>query len=136
MNVVRVKDGVEFTTISPAGFRLLGAIDKTATLLGLDLMITSACDGAHSGADDPHHLGEAYDVRSRDVADKDLLLRTVLSQLGTPIPASGGGGGYVTAYFFGWLEDAGRENEHFHFQRRRGMTYPPILGTSNPEVTT
>lgn len=120
-NVVRVKPGVQFNVIAPAGFRLLAALDNAALSLGHDLTITSGTDGEHSGSDDPHHSGNAYDVRSQDVPDKQAVLITVLSLLGTPVPSSGG---FVTDKFFGWLEQAGTANEHFHFQLRHGQEYP------------
>src|SRR5215475_4833079 len=66
MGVVRIKDGVLFTKIAPGGFRMLSAIDIVAESLSNDLTITSACDGEHSGPNDPHHRGEAYDVRTHD----------------------------------------------------------------------
>lgn len=122
--VLKVKDGVQFTTIAPAGFRLLAAFDNACIQLGFSLTITSACDGEHSGPLDPHHTGEAYDVRSQGIDDKDQVLLAVLNQFGHPTPAEGGG--YTTAYFFGWLEQAGTANEHFHFQRRKGSIYPPV----------
>ena|SRR5690349_9517544 len=121
--VVFVKDGVQFAKIAPAGMRLLGAFDRACVQLGFDLTITSGTDGEHSGPDDPHHTGEAYDVRSQGIDDKEGVLMAVLNQFGHPTPTSGG---YATAYFFGWLEQAGTPNEHFHFQRRRGTTYPPV----------
>jgi len=105
--------------IAPAGFRILSAIDQTAAKLGVDLVITSACDGAHSGPDDPHHHGEAYDVRSHDfTADqKEKILATVMNVLGW-------------TYFFGFLEAAGTDNEHFHFQRKKGTVYPDPTASS------
>ena len=120
MGGIRVKPGVEFSTISPAGFRILRALDQVAAGLR-DLTITSACDGAHSGPDDPHHTGNAFDVRSQDQSDKPAVLLAVMQALGTPSASSGG---YVTEKFFGWLEQAGTANEHFHFQLRHGQTYP------------
>jgi hypothetical protein len=119
---MRAETGVQFTTISSAGFRLLGALDAAERKLGIELVITSACDGDHSGPLDPHHLGQAYDVRSHDFTDKDLVLLTVLNQFGHPVPAATGG--YITAKFFGWLEQVGTPNEHFHFQLRHGVEYP------------
>src|SRR5208283_2898249 len=101
MNVVRVKDGVEFTVIAPGGFRILSAIDRVAASCGTDLTITSACDGEHSGPNDPHHRGEAYDVRSHDFADrpsKAEFLTECMAILGT-------------VYFFGFLEAPGTDNE-------------------------
>ena len=65
--VVRVKEGVQFGVIAPGGFAILAAIVGAATRLAMDLTITSGSDGAHSGVDDPHHRGEAYDLRSHDL---------------------------------------------------------------------
>lgn len=107
--------------ISPGGFRLLGALDAAEKKIGAELVITSACDGSHSGLTDPHHLGKAYDVRSHDFRDKESVLLTIMNELGTPVVDSGG---YVTEKFFGWLEQAGTENEHFHCQVRHGVEYP------------
>jgi hypothetical protein len=113
MNVVRVKDGVLFTKIAPGGFRILSALDHVSELCKLDLTITSACDGLHSGLDDPHHRGEAYDVRSHDLTpeQKDQVLTEVMAFLGFE-------------RFYGFIESAGTANEHFHFQIRKGTQYP------------
>lgn len=111
MPVVRVKDGVLFTVIAPAGFRILAAIDAASQQLGYDLTITSACDGEHSGPDDPHHTGEAYDVRSHDCPDKDEAFVTIMR----PLPSES---------FWGFLEAQGTTNEHFHIQRKKGTVYP------------
>ena len=113
LGVVRVKDGVSFAKIAPAGFRILAAIDLISQTLEIDLTITSACDGTHSGPTDPHHRGEAYDVRSHDLTAeiKQNILSEVMSELGTE-------------HFFGWLEAEGTDNEHFHFQIKKGTTYP------------
>jgi hypothetical protein len=114
MNTVQAKSTALFTKIAPAGFRILSAIDQASQKLAMDLVITSACDGEHSGPADPHHSGEAYDVRSHDFTpdEKDKLLATVMAVLGWD-------------YFYGFLEAAGTDNEHFHFQRRKDTTYPP-----------
>jgi len=129
--VVRVKLGVQFTTIAPAGFAILGALHTAARMLLCDLTITSACDGAHSGPDDPHHRGEAYDVRTRGLAPvvQDALLATVIALLREPgePPAARAGAiprSLETARFFAFIEDAGTDNEHLHVQRRRGTVYP------------
>lgn len=113
IGVVRIKDGVEFQKILPSGFRILSAIDQVAKALSLDLVITSGTDGAHSGPNDPHHRGEAYDVRSRDF-NRDLkqqVLNAILSRLDMD-------------RFSGFLESEGTDNEHFHFQVKKGTTYP------------
>jgi hypothetical protein len=113
MSVVQVKSGVLFTIIAPGGFRMLSAIDQSCAKMGVDFVITSACDGAHSGPDDPHHRGEAYDVRSHDFTpeQKTELLANVMGILGWES-------------FYGFLEAPGTETEHFHFQIKKGTTYP------------
>jgi hypothetical protein len=129
--VVRVKAGVLFTTIAPAGFAILAALTRAARLCQLDVTITSACDGTHSGPDDPHHRGEAYDVRTHDYPDtvKDALCYHVIDLLRGPgdppaaplvdVPRS-----YATGTFFGFIEAAGTDTEHLHVQLRRGRVYP------------
>lgn len=109
--VVRVKDGVQFTVISPAGMQILWALRSAALTCGHDLTITSACDGAHSGPEDPHHRGEAYDVRTHDLPDKEFALSALMNNLGT-------------TKFYGFLEAPGTDNEHIHVQLRHGILYP------------
>src|SRR5258708_14239914 len=85
IGVVKVKQGVQFAIIAPAGFRILAAIDQTAAALGHDLEITSACDGIHSGTpEEPHHSGEAYDIRTHDFPSeqfKELVLTSIMRRL-------------------------------------------------------
>jgi hypothetical protein len=111
--VVRVKDGVDFKVIAPAGFRILGAIETTARRAGVDLVITSACDGVHSGFDDPHHRGEAYDLRTNSLApaDKTVVLNCLIALL--PIDQ-----------FYCFLEAPNTPNEHIHAQIKKGTVYP------------
>lgn len=112
MNVVNAKAGVLFTVIAPGGFRILSAIDQVATEVGVDLVITSGCDGLHSGVDDPHHTGNAYDVRSHDLGDvKEKVIASIMALLGYD-------------RFYGFIEAEGTDNEHFHLQVRKGVPYP------------
>ena len=113
MSVVRTKPGTSFAVIAPGGFRILSAIDQVAQKLACELTITSACDGEHSGPNDPHHRGEAYDVRSHDFSaeQKQLLLTQIMNVLGWES-------------FYGFLESPGTDNEHFHFQVKKGTVYP------------
>ena len=113
MSVIYVKDGVEFLVIAPGGFVLLSAIQRTATSLGLDLTITSGTDGEHSGPNDPHHRGEAYDVRTHGMTPQQK------SAVVNSISAFAGPGFYV------FLESPGTDNEHIHGQVAKGTTYPP-----------
>ena len=119
IGVVRVKDGVLFTVIAPAGFRILSAIDETAATLGRDLVITSACDGEHSGLEDPHHTGEAYDIRTHDFPNeqlKQLVLDDIMRCLNEE-------------HFFGFIEAPGTDNEHIHIQRKKDTVYPGLIQT-------
>lgn len=113
VGAVRVKEGVLFSVIAPGGFRILQAIEVTARKLGQDLWITSACDGEHSGPQDPHHCGEAYDVRSHDFDErfKPVVLNAFLSIL-------------PPEQFYCFLENAGLQDEHYHLQVRKNTTYP------------
>lgn len=92
---------------------LLAAFLGAAQDIGHDVTISSACDGTHSGPNDPHHEGKAYDVRTHDIPDKDLLLAQIERRLDA-------------AYFYVFIEDAGTENEHIHGQVKKGTTYPPV----------
>lgn len=113
MSVVNVKDGVQFSIIAPGGFRILYAIDRAAQYLNLPLVITSGTDGEHSGPNDPHHRGEAYDVRSHEFTpdQKQQVLEEILGYLDLD-------------HFYGFLESPGTANEHFHFQVKKGTTFP------------
>ena len=117
---VRVKDGVTFGPIAPGGFRILWALEQVADYISHDITITSGTDGEHSGPDDPHHRGEAYDVRSHDLPDKQLALKRLQDELG--------------ARFYAFLEDPDTENEHIHCQVAKGTTYPPAPLTNREAV--
>lgn len=110
-NVVRVKPGVEFTTIAPGGFRILAALVAVAGRIGHDITITSGTDGVHSGADDPHHLGKAYDIRVHDLPDPSVVLQDIQMEIGTE-------------EFYSFIEGEGTAGEHIHCQVRQGVSYP------------
>lgn len=108
---VHVKAGVRFDVIAPAGYCILTALKAASLGLNVPLTITSGTDGEHSGPDDPHHYGEAYDVRSHDYDEdtKQRILDGVLGRLGDD--------------FYGFVEASGTSNEHYHIQRRKGTTF-------------
>lgn len=110
--IVSVKPGVEFTVIAPGGFCILAAIQLAAKHSGEDLIITSACDGVHSGPNDPHHRGEAYDIRTRNLGPEKF---TVIALIMGNLPPG---------RFYVFLEDAGTSNEHIHAQVKKGTVYP------------
>lgn len=109
--VLRCKEGVEFTVIAPAGFEILAVMRTVAQVIEHDITITSACDGEHSGPEDPHHKGEAYDFRTHDLPDKNVFFGEVLVRLDPKI-------------FYAFIEDPGTVNEHLHAQLRHGLTFP------------
>lgn len=119
--------------LSVAGAHILTAFARAAAVLGRDLTVTSGSDGTHSGPADPHHRGNALDVRSKDLepAQKTRVLAIVMQELqrvSLSYGADGGmvnaSGGRVAGIFFGFLEAPGTINEHFHVQLRRGRTLP------------
>lgn len=113
LGIVQVKEGVLFSVIAPGGFRILNAIETTARKLGKVLTITSACDGMHSGPNDPHHRGEAYDIRSDDFdeATKPVILNCLQALL-------------PSDQFYVFLESPNTPNEHWHAQVKKGTAYP------------
>jgi hypothetical protein len=118
---VKVKPGVLFgpeggpPIIAPAGYLILDALKAASRKLGQDLTITSGTDGAHSGPDDPHHKGEAYDIRSHDfpAALRPAVVKAVMDQLGWK-------------QFYGYIENPGAGDEHFHFQRKKDTTFTTL----------
>jgi len=126
---VRCKPGVRFDVIAPAGFRILGAIERVAReRLKCDLTITCACE-AHATTN-PHALGEAYDIRTHglDPDQRQTLLRRLMIELSggvddMPMEVSGG---LATQYFFAWIEHVGLPNEHLHVQRRKHTQYGEV----------
>ena len=133
MGCLRVKPGVLFAQIAPAGFRLLGALERAARGVPGDVTITCGTD-SHAETD-PHTRGEAYDVRTHDLSenDKRYLLREVLIGVqenvdDAPKDASIG---LATRYFYGQLEHPGEAGEHLHVQIRKGKTWPPTTRRIN-----
>ena len=110
--MIRVKQGVQFAVIGPAGYLILEALKGASRKLGQDLTITSGTDGVHSGPADPHHFGEAYDIRSHDFAAalRPAVVKTVMDLLGWK-------------QFYGFIEAPGTADEHFHFQRKKDTTF-------------
>lgn len=117
---VKVKASVTFTDpsdpsrllISPAGFLIIEAFKAASKTLGVDLTITSGTDGAHSGPNDPHKRGAAYDLRTHDLAPdvKARLVGAIMAGLGW-------------THFVGFIEDPGGANEHAHFQPKKGTEF-------------
>lgn len=116
MGRLLIKPGVVLgSSLTPAGARILDTLKRNVRAYGFDVTITSARDGTHSGPNDPHVLGEAFDLRTHGLstAQKTLLLSDLKSDL------------YRGAmpHFFAFLEAPNTPNEHIHCQRRAGTTY-------------
>jgi hypothetical protein len=112
MGKLLVKPGVNFgDCLAPAGARILTVLANCVRGYAFNVTITSARDGVHSGPQDPHALGEAFDLRTNDLTDlqKNLLLANLQQELG--------------AKFYAFLEAPGTPNEHIHVQRRKGTTF-------------
>ena len=110
-----VKPGVDFgTVLAPAGARILEVVKRLAAGYPFDVTITSARDGTHSGPSDPHHSGQAFDLRTHGLTDdqKALLLANLRETLYK-----------VPRKFYAFLEAPGQSHEHVHVQRRKGVTY-------------
>lgn len=115
MGRLLVKPGVDFgTSLAPAGARILGVIKDVTAAADFDVTITSARDGVHSGPPDPHHSGEAFDLRTNTLqaAQKRRLLNDLRAGLYRD-----------PRRFYAFLEDEGGPNEHIHVQRRAGTVY-------------
>jgi hypothetical protein len=113
VSMVRIKPSVT-SILTPAGIRILSALDYVAQTLSRDVTITSGSDGDHSGPSDPHKLGLAYDIRTKDDPDKQQLITALLNRLAATDQGR----------FYAFIEDDGGPNEHIHCQLRRGTTYP------------
>ena len=123
-SVLRVKDGVQFAKIDTGGLRIIAELVHVAQALDTDIWITSGTEGVHSGPEDPHPQGRAYDadVEPHDTAKLQEIVQTLMGCLGIIVTAQDGG--WVTEKFFGWIEAAGTPNEHAHIQVRHGVIYP------------
>jgi hypothetical protein len=119
MGRLLVKSGVEFgAELAPAGARILEVLKRLVPDYDFDITITSARDGTHSGPGDPHHKGEAFDLRVHNLTP--VKFRGVLSDLKAYLyPALAG----EPRRFYAALEGLGTPNAHIHIQRRKGTTY-------------
>lgn len=136
MNVVISKPGVKFDRILPAGFRIIKALGVVALESGHTLEIT--CGTEDHGPNDPHTLGEAYDVRAAGFsADQVIdLRRRLISELGAAFtvlyecPSTPADFALATIAYL----NAGATAPHFHLQRRNGTMYPPIAAPTTTQA--
>ena len=115
MGRLLVKTGVDFgPSLAPAGARILEILKSLVGSYPFDVTITSARDGVHSGPADPHHTGQAFDLRTNTLSDEQKA--TLLADLRRLL--------YRTPRkFYAFLEAPGAPHEHIHCQRRKGIVY-------------
>lgn len=115
MGRLLIKDGVDLgTVLAPAGARLFEVLKQLVSTYELNVTLTSVRDGVHSGPEDPHHSGEAVDIRTHGLTtDQGALLLRHLQRALYRDPRR----------FYVTLEKAGTPDEHIHCQRRQGTTY-------------
>lgn len=117
---------------APAGIRILAALWNVSQSNVMDLWISCGRDG--HGPNDPHTLGEAFDVSVKlmDVPTIVKIKKQLDQMLGerftvlyetheTPSDPMLAAIAYVNA-------DA--SGPHFHIQRRKGTVYPPPANVS------
>jgi hypothetical protein len=134
--VLRVKSGVRFDRIAPAGFRILAALDNAARVMGVDLTITCGTEGHPS--DDPHSTGEAVDVSVSGlsillVLKFHLLFKQLLGDLFTvlyEVPKVPDDPDLAKIAYV----NAAASGPHFHIQRRKHTTFPPLRQTDTATV--
>jgi hypothetical protein len=124
--VLRVKEGVKFDRISPAGFKILSVLQNATYIFDRDLVITCGTEG-HPPTD-PHTEGSAFDIRALNMAEATVLalVSYLKTQLGprftvlyeAPTPPSGV---LASVTFVNPKASA----PHFHIQRKAGTEYPP-----------
>lgn len=122
---LRVKEGVQFK-LTKAGGRIICALDFACRELKMDLTVTCGSDG--HPPEDPHTLGEAFDIRTHDIdsdATKQALIRVIMSYLrdGSTDVVTPTSIGLATTHFYAQLEFPNLDNEHIHIQRRKGTVY-------------
>ena len=72
MPTVSLKRGVFITGSHPCIFAMIDAAKKAYYFLGMDVVITSGCEGTHS-TKSLHYQGKALDFRTRHLTDGERV---------------------------------------------------------------
>lgn len=126
--IVKVKPGVKFAVIAPAGFAILAAVHAACQHLDRDITITCGSEG-HPTID-PHSTGEAFDLSVQGMNDPEIIdlvmfLRLTLGHRFYAVyetPSAIRDALVVAAVAVRNLQATAA---HIHCQRARGTTYPP-----------
>jgi hypothetical protein len=80
--VIRIKDGVDLTAISPQMVLAHTIISAVFAKYRVDCVVTSCCDGQHKAI--THYLGQALDYRTRNVpmGELTMLSKEIIECLG------------------------------------------------------
>lgn len=132
--VVRTKPGVKFAVITPAGFRILAAIDRLCQVLGHDVTISCGTEG--HGPTDPHTEGAAYDLSVLGWTGDEIEL-SLHTLRGLLIPAQF----YIQYEVVNAASDLTPSRlavvnpaataSHVHIQRKKNTVFPPQLNQVN-----
>lgn len=130
MTRITCKGNVRLKGVTPALVWIFYVLDEFvrhagATYLPDELVITAIYDGTHL-PNSKHYTGEAIDLRShnfKNVAEK-LAFRSELEDAlnSHPLVASKGMGNHFRVLY----ENPGTENEHFHVQVKKGLSFPGV----------
>lgn len=124
--------GVTLNGLKPAGARILAALDGATFAMKRNLLVTCGTNG-HPPTD-PHTLGAALDVRTKDLPEATILalvqwLRKALGPDFTvlfEVPSKPVGVLASIAYI-----NPVATGPHIHIQLRKGFgPYPPVDGTT------
>ena len=130
MRQILCKGNVRLKGVTPALAWIFYVLDGFVRKRGGDtipdtITITAIYDGVHV-ANSKHYTGEAIDIRSknfRTVADRLRFRSELESLLNThPVAVAQGMGNCFRVLY----ESAGTDNEHFHVQVKRGVTFPGV----------
>jgi len=75
--MLRTLSSVRFARLHPSGIRILSALSDVSERFNIDYTITCGSEGHKS--EDPHTLGKAFDVRTKDLSDVEL--RNLMSEM-------------------------------------------------------
>jgi hypothetical protein len=118
MGQIFVKQGVEFgPLLAPAGARILEVLKQLVAGYDFHVTLTSARDGIHSGPQDPHHSGEAFDLRVNDL--QPAQIQRLLNDLQFHLYRD-------PRRFYAFMEAPGTPNAHIHVQRRAATSYSAV----------
>lgn len=121
--------GFEWNLPTPAGARMLSALDRATGVLRTNLTLTAGTNGKHSGPADPHYRGCAFDVgvanlQAFQVKQLKIFLESVLGNLFTVLYETPSEPKDPTLAPIAYV-NPGASGPHLHLQPAKGSTWPP-----------